>query len=373
VILEGESLLNDASALLIYRLAVGAVAAGGFNAAEAAPTFVIVTVGSVVSGWLLAWPVSFVTGRVSDAPSSAILQFVFTFGVWLAAERLGLSGVVTVVVFGLTLARRTAVPLSARIRVPSFAIWETATMVLNVLAFTLIGLQIRPLIEAVNPAERLRLIAAALAVLAVTIGVRLAWTFTYDGLLRLRPRRPHRDTAGSAVAQPSTGAALIVGWAGMRGIVTLATALALPIDFPYRDFIQLSAFTVVLGTLLIQGLTLRPLLSLVRLPKEDTVEAEVRTARRSALEAALAELEGNDTPAAQRLRVEYQDALDEVASGRNPRDTADNALRRRAVAVSRQALDGLRNSGVIGDVAYRQVEEELDLMELSAQPALAEE
>jgi Na+/H+ antiporter len=372
VILEGESLLNDASALLIYRLAIGAVAAGGFSPLDAAPTFAIVVFGSVVAGWLLAWPVTFVTGRVSDAPSSAILQFVFTFGAWLLAERFGLSGVVTVVVFGLTLARRTTVPMAARIRVPSFAIWETATMVLNVLAFTLIGLQIGPILEHVQPAARVHLLAAALAVLAIVIGVRLVWTFGYDGLLRLwRRSRPGRPA--SPLAQPTAGGALVVGWAGMRGIVTLAAALALPPAFPYRNAILVTAFVVVLGTLLVQGLTLRPLLALLRLPKEDTIEAELAAARRSALEAALAELEGEDTPVAQRLRLEYQGALSQAASGGDPRDTAENALRRRVVGAARRALDRLRDSSVIGDGAYRRVEEELDLMELSAQPSDGQE
>ncbi|KAA2244048.1 cation:proton antiporter [Salinarimonas soli] len=373
VILEGESLLNDASALLIYRLAVGAVAAGGFSPMGSVPTFAVVVFGSVLAGWLAAWPVSRVTGRVSDAPSSVILQFVFTFGVWLLAERLGLSGVVTIVVFGLTLARRSAMPLPASIRVPSFAIWETVTLVLNVLAFTLIGLQIGPILGAVSPPERLRLVGAALVVLAVVIGIRLLWTFTYEELLRLisKPARGHGSPF--AVALPSTGGALVVGWAGMRGIVTIATALALPASFPYRDFIQLSAFVVVLGTLLLQGLTLRPLLSVVRLPREDTVEEEIGMARRSVLGAALAELDGDGTPAAQRLRHEYEDALERVSSGGDPRDSDDNALRRRVVFVGRRTLEDLRSSGVIGDDAYRRVEEELDHVELSALPAAREE
>ena len=127
MVLEGESLLNDASALLIYRLAVGAVGAGAFTVTNALPTFLLVVLGSVAVGWAVARPVS-----------------------WLMAERLGLSGVVTLVVFGLTATRRTGAPTPARLRVPLFAIWETVTIVLNVLAFTLIGLQIRPILEAVG-------------------------------------------------------------------------------------------------------------------------------------------------------------------------------------------------------------------------------
>src|SRR5437016_10695749 len=111
------------------------------------PAFALVVFGSVVAGWLLARPVAMVTARIKDAPSAVILQFVSTFAVWLAAEHIGLSGVVTIVVFGLTLAQRNIPPLTARLRVATFAIWETVTVVMNVLAFTLIGLQLRPILE----------------------------------------------------------------------------------------------------------------------------------------------------------------------------------------------------------------------------------
>ena len=370
VILEGESLLNDASALLIYRLAVGAVAAGGFSLAHAAPTFGVVVLGSVLAGWGLSWPISWVTSRIHNASESVIFQFVMTFAAWLAAEHLGLSGVVTVVVLGLTLGRKAAAVLSARIRVPSFAIWETVTVVLNVLAFTLIGLQIGPIVERVGKSERVGLLAAALAVLGVVIVVRLAWTFSYDLIVRLRAR-PTLAPGRLRIDGPTAAGALVVGWSGMRGVVTLATALALPVEFPDRDFIQLSAFVVVLGTLLIQGLTLRPLLKLVRLPREDTVEREVGEARQDALRAALAELVGDTTPAAARLGEEYREALDRARTGEDPRDRPDNVLRRRMMIAARRAIETLRRSGAIGDDAYRRVEEELDLMELSAQPTEA--
>ena len=244
-------------------------------------------------------------------------------------------------------------------------------MVLNVLAFTLIGLAIGPILQRVTAPERLRLLLGALAVLAVVILVRLAWTFTYDGVIRLRARLPRSRGSRSEVAKPSAGGALVVGWSGMRGIVTLATALALPGDFPYRDFIQLSAFVVVLGTLLIQGFTLRLVLKLARLPQENTVEREVGTARQAGLKAALAQLDGETTPAAQRLREEYREAFLRARGNGDPRDTPDNALRRRMVTAARHAIEELRSSGLIGDEAYRRVEEELDLMELSALPAEA--
>jgi len=365
VVLEGESLLNDASALLIYRLAVGAVAAGGFTLAGAVPTFALVFAGSVVAGWLLARPVAMLTERMPDAPSSVIVQFVSTFGVWIGAEHLGLSGVVTIVVFGLTLARQTRSPLPAHVRVPSFAIWETVAVVLNVLAFTLIGLQIRPILDNVGT-QRLRYLLGALAILAVVVVVRLAWVFAHHGTVKLKDRlfspRATDDPTPPATAKD----ALAIGWSGMRGIVTLAAAMALPAAFPYRDFIQLTAFIVVLGTLVLQGLTLSPLLRLLGLPSDSVVERELAMARKVALKAAMAELGDDHTPAADRLRQEYADALGRASHGGDARATPDNMLRRRLVRASRAAVDGLRTTDAIGDDAYRRIEEELDWVELSA-------
>jgi CPA1 family monovalent cation:H+ antiporter len=366
VVLEGESLMNDASALLIYRLAVGAVATGGFSLAGAAPTFALVFVGSAVVGWLLARPAGALMERIPDAPSSVILQFVITFGVWIAAERLGLSSVVTIVVFGLSVSRRHASPLPARLRVPSFAIWETVTFVLNVLAFTLIGLQVRPILEALSDAERLRYLIGALVILTVVILVRLSWVMAHHGLVTLAKRlAPPRAVEGS-MPRPTAKDALAVGWSGMRGIVTLAAAMGLPAGFPYHDFIQLTAFVVVLGTLVLQGLTLRPVLHLLRLPSDTVVETELAVARKAALKAAMAELTNDASPAAERLRQEYADALGRARLGGNARDTPDNLLRLRLVLASREAIANLRSNGDIGDVAYRHIEEELDWLELSA-------
>jgi CPA1 family monovalent cation:H+ antiporter len=361
-ILEGESLLNDASALLIYKLAVGAVAAGGFSAASAAPTFAAVVIGSAIVGWLLARPVNWLINQVDHAPTSVILQFVNTFGIWLLAEHLGLSAVVTIVVFGITIARGRGGDLPAKLRVPSFAIWETVTFVLNALAFLLVGLQIRPIFGSLAPAERWSFGMAALVMLVVVVAVRLVWVMIYAA------------SEGRAVAHPGENpkspvldakGGLVIGWSGMRGIVTLAAAMALPTDFPYRDFIQLTAFIVVLGTLVIQGLTLKPLIAALRIPRDDGVDHEVTLARRKALKAVLAGFEDDPSPAAARVREEYSDVLSRVKDGENPSDMPHNALRRRAVGDARRAIAELRRSGEIGDDAYRQVEAELDLLELS--------
>src|SRR5919107_1740031 len=143
VILEGESLFNDASALLVYRLAVGATAAGYLSGWSVVPTLLVVTVGSVVLGLVLSWVTLLVSARISDVATAVVFQFGFTFGVWILAEQLHLSGIVTMVVFAMATARRASEVIPARIRIPSFAVWEVAVFVLNVLAFILVGFQLK--------------------------------------------------------------------------------------------------------------------------------------------------------------------------------------------------------------------------------------
>jgi monovalent cation/hydrogen antiporter len=164
-ILEGESLLNDASALLIFRLAVGAVAAKGFSIAAVAPTFLLAVAGSLVVGPALGWLVFRLIERVKHMPTAIVLQFVSTFGVWLLADGVGLSGVLTMVCYAITVARASPQRTPARARIPSYAVWETVVFALNVLAFIFIGLQIRPILESLEPADRGRYFAVAGAVL----------------------------------------------------------------------------------------------------------------------------------------------------------------------------------------------------------------
>jgi len=183
-ILEGESLLNDASALLIYRLAVGAVAAGSFSIGAVAPTFLLAVVGSLVVGPALAWFFMRLSDHVRHVPTAIILQFVSTFGVWILADRIGLSGVLTMVCYAITVARTAPERIPARMRIPSYAVWETVVFVLNVLAFVFIGLQIRPILASLEPGLRSRYFTVAAVVLATVILVRIAWVFGYVGVAR---------------------------------------------------------------------------------------------------------------------------------------------------------------------------------------------
>lgn len=365
-VLEAESLLNDASSLLIYKLAVVAVGTGSYSAAGALPPFLLVSVGSAIAGFCLAKLILHVAAEIDDAATVTVVQFVATFGVWLLAEHLALSGVVTIVVFGLTTAQRTSLSEPARIRVVSFATWETTTFVLNVLAFTLIGLQLRPILETLERSRQIEWLLYSAVVLVVVVVVRLAWVLLHGLASRLGTAIAGSRAEREANAH-SLKAALVVGWAGMRGIVTLAAALALPAGFPYRDFILLSAFTVVLGTLVVQGLTLRPLLRLLKLPADDPIADELAIARGTALETAMRILDESQDPAAERLKYEYRAALAYTCDGDDPGNSPYNRLRRDVMPSARQALSALRATGRIGDEAYRQVEQELDWGELSAQ------
>ena len=188
-ILEGESLLNDASALLIYRLAVAAVAANGFSIGDVAPAFLLAVAGSLIVGPALGWLMLQLMDRVSHVPTAIILQFVTTFGVWLLAEHLGLSAVLTMVCYAATVARTSPARTPARIRVPTYAVWETVMFALNILAFIFIGLQIQPILASLEPAERGRYFAVAGAVVLTVIVVRIAWHMSFNAVIRWRDRR----------------------------------------------------------------------------------------------------------------------------------------------------------------------------------------
>ncbi|MEA2563424.1 MAG: monovalent cation/hydrogen antiporter [Acidobacteriota bacterium] len=384
VILEGESLFNDASALLVYRLAVGATIAGVLSGWSVLPTLLVVTVGSVVLGLVLSRLTLAVNARINDVATAVVVQFCGTFAVWLLAERLHLSGIITLVVFAMAAARRVPEIVPARIRIPSWAVWEVAVFVLNVLAFILVGFQLKSIVERATGATGTRYAAVAAAVCVAVILARIAWVTGAAAFSRWRcpPRPDGKPGPQDAVALTARGAA-VVGWCGMRGTVTLAAALALPtgsqggVPFPYRDLILVTAFGVVLGTLVFQGLTLRPLLLRLRLEDDGTVDREVRFARvetlRAAVEAAAA---GPRAETAELVRHRYElqlrraeedlGAPEKVAASAADTDgqKADGLVVRAVTEAARRRLVALRADGTIGDAAFQRVEEELDWADL---------
>src|SRR3954449_2638078 len=356
VVLEGESLFNDASALLIYRFAIGAVAGRVVSSWFSFGGMMIgITVGSVVLGLVLARITILMNSRIHDVATAVIVQFCGTFAVWVLAERLHLSGILTMVAFAMAVSRPAAELIAARIRVPSYAVWEVAVFVLNVLAFILVGFQLRQIVERTAWTQY---IGVAAAVCIAVIVARLLWVSVAAMVSRWRCRG--RDTELMAL---SGRAAYIVGWCGMRGTVTLAAALALPVHFPYRDLIFFTSFAVVLVTLVVQGMTLRPLLILLDVHDDGTVEREVQLARVETLRAAIAAVSTSPGEDAELLRRRYESRLRHAQNDMQETDE-DHAILRAATVAERRKLIELRDNGTIGDAAFQQVEQELDLREL---------
>jgi monovalent cation/hydrogen antiporter len=370
VILEGESLFNDATSLLVYRAAVGAAVTGVFSGWGVLPTLLLTCGGGVIVGYVLARVQIWLSSHIEEIPINVLLQFVATFGVWIFAEYIGLSAIITLVTFAMTLARRLGGRMNARHQMASYAVWDVAVLVLNVLAFVLIGLQLRGIVSRIDANDWSLYALSAAVVVAAVVVVRIAWIMAHTSIDRWYLRR-RDDVLHSA---PTFRAAMLSSWCGMRGIVTLAAALALPVStgLPHRDLIVFCAFAVVLSTLVVQGLTLPPLMRRLGLGDDGTVEREIRLARAEAARAALTvlEQEAPQSASAQVLVAEYRSRA-EQANASPVNDSEDEAtlaeLQRRTVSAQREALLRLRANHEIGDDAFHAVAEEVALLELAGE------
>jgi CPA1 family monovalent cation:H+ antiporter len=285
-------------------------------------------------------------------------------------------------------ARRAADVFPARLRIPSYAVWDFAVFVLNVLAFILVGFQLKGILGRIDSRTLLEYAGIAGAVCVATLLARIVWVSGAAAFSRWWCRASDGKTGRRDTVALSKGAAAVVGWCGMRGIVTLAAALALPTGgaegpaFPYRDLVLFTAFAVVLGTLVVQGMTLRPLLNRLHLEDDDSVEREVRLARVETLRAALSAmaeqpLEEMGELLRRRYEVMLRRAEAELAgNGNAPHGAAasdgrtfnvDAAIVHRATSAERQRLLALRADGTIGDAAFQRIEQELDWEELDLQ------
>ena len=281
---------------------------------------------------------------------------------------MGLSGVLTTVCFAMTLARMAPARTPARIRIPTNAVWATVVFALNIFAFIFIGLQIRPILMGLVPPAREQYLGVAAAVLATVIGVRIVWHMSFNAVLRWRDRR-HGFHPPRPMLRPTVGSGLVISWAGMRGIVTLAAALALPDGFPARDLIVLTAFLVVLGTLLIQGLTLKALLRALNLNDGDPVTHEEHAARQRMLEAAYTHLPSGNSPAMDLVRKNLKMHLGRPLHGSDSPFASFGAeyddRYRAALGAARRTLLAMRDAGDIGDDAFHTLENDLDWLEVS--------
>ncbi len=358
-LLKGESLFNDATALLLFSAALAVQAQGGLNSGTLLQVS-IAAPGGVLFGIAFGFLVSRLRPMTDNTVGGTLLQFVYAFATWLIAERLHLSAVLATVASAMTIASLATVDDSPRMRVHSFAVWTTVVFLLNVLAFLLMGLQARQIIGAMSGVELTRAAGFAAIVVAGVIVTRLAIAFLFRGIVVYRYRH------GSKLAPFAPRETLLVGWAGMRGLVTLATAFALPSDFPERDLLVLVAFAVVLATLVIQGATLAPMIRLLKLERRTDDRQELDAARASLREAALARLRSEDGAEAQSVREIYQNA---EASARAPEQKVGPERRQSlllaAVLAQRQRLDALRDADEIGPNQYLELQEDLDWKQLS--------
>jgi len=377
VILEGESLFNDASALLVYRIAAAAAMTGGFSGWSVAPELALTWGGGALAGILLARLFLRLTASVQDIPISILLQFISTFAVWIFAVRIGVSAIITVVCYAMIISRYAPARMDAAHRIASYAVWDVAVFVLNVMAFILIGLQLRGIVTRLDASEWRTYGMCAIAVCAAVIITRILWVMAHTTIARwrvrhfgVRLRRPMK--------LPTFRGGLIISWCGMRGIVSLATALALPSGspgaFPYRDLIVLCAFSVVLATLVIQGMTLRWLIEWTGVRDDGLVEREVGLARAETARVALRALEQEPPSISQTLQRDYEarrrSGADQSTGSRAERSSSTASVQRRLIDAQRQVLIDLRARDVIGDAAFQSAEEELDLLELTADPRI---
>lgn len=378
-VLEGETLLNDTTAFVSYRMAVAAAAVGSFSIGWAAAAFVATTVGGLVVGVAVGWVFKELRRHVTDSVAVSALSLATPFAAYLLAESVKASGVLAVVAAGALASRLPVNTTSARTRIRSNVVWDTATFAIGALVFTLIGLQIGRLVPGFLEQNALEFILAVVVIGATVTGTRLLWLFPAAYIPRLASARLRaRDPI------PPWRALVILGWAGLRGGDTLVMALAVPTQtaagspFPARELVVAVAFGVILVTLLVQGFTLRPLIKRFALPLGEGNDEEERRARLEAEKAALATLEEIGTqgniPAnalaqmreaiSQRTRLDLDDTDHSHGhTGLTLEDSIRDAEQQVREA-SRDAVVRLRDEEIIGDAAFRRVLSDLDVDEV---------
>jgi Na+/H+ antiporter len=359
-IVEGENLTNDWTALVLYRFAVAAVVTGAFSLAEASLLFVATGLGGLVVGLVAGRLIREVRRRIEDPPTEIAISLISGYVAYLPAELLGLSGVIATVTVGIYMGWYTPEVTTPLVRIQGTSVWEILRFVLEAVLCLLVGLQMPRVIEAADAYSAGQLIGWALLVSAVVVVVRLAWVFAVE-------RRRSR------------GERLVIGWSGMRGAVSLAAALAIPLEtdagsaFPDRELLIFLAFSVIVVTLVGQGLTLRAVINRSRVCEGGEEEREEVSARREGAEAQLARLEeladaewvNPDTVERLRALLRYRrrgfDArLDGGDEGLFAQRAAYQRLMVELIDAERARLLELRNRGVISEEVRRRIERDLD-------------
>jgi CPA1 family monovalent cation:H+ antiporter len=372
-ILDGESLVNDATALVAYRFALAAMMSGSFSLSQAGVRFVLVALGGTAIGLAVGWLAARLQRRLDDPHIQITISLLTPFAAYIPAERLQVSGVLAVVAAGLFLGWRAPQILTSRTRLNIYVFWEMMVFLLNGLVFVLIGLQLPRILHTLSAHSLKQLLWHGVLISCAAIFVRIAWVFGSTYLLPsmsawLRKRDPY----------PAWQNVAIVAWTGMRGVVSLAAALALPLTlsdgspFPGRDYILFITFCVILATLVLQGLSLPVLIRQLGVVDDGLANVEERTARLKANEAALAYLAEVDSQfppdIVERLRAEYDDRIRQLeVCARTGSDRSEELaapsyqrLQQDALDVERRTIIQLRDEYVINDEVLRRIQRDID-------------
>jgi monovalent cation/hydrogen antiporter len=369
-LIEGESLVNDGTALVLYKAAVGAAVGGTFSLLDTSGRIVLNVVGGIAIGLAVGWIVRQVRRHIDDPPVEVAIAVLSGYLAYLPAAASGVSGVLAAVTIGIYMGWHTPELTTERTRLSGDAFWEILVFLVNALVFVLVGLQLRRIADALSDVASLKLAGYSALVCATVIGVRVVSVpiFTYLPRWMFKSIREHDP-------YPPWQWPALLSWVGIRGAVSLVAALALPNNFPDRDLIVFLTFTVIVATLIIQGLTLPGLIRLLGISDDGSADREDAKARIKAAEAALARLEellaeGAVHPqTAERLRGAFGFRRDRFRARLD--DADDGAIEEQSAAyqrVMRQLLDAeqavlltLRNEGIIDDNVTQRVQRDLDL------------
>lgn len=374
---EGEGLFNDATALVAYRVAVAAVVVGTFSLGQAGAEFVLGALGGVLIGLAIGWVTTQIRARISDAQVSVTISLLTGYAAFVPADALGASGVLATVTAGLYVGiRAPGILPESRTRLQGFFVWDLLDFLVNALLFVLIGLQLPTVVDSLGDYSAAALTGYALAVAGAVVGVRLVWFFTVPYLIRVVDRRPSQRAR-----RVGPRLRLVLAWSGMRGAVSLAVALAVPLTtdtgdaFPSRDLIVFLTFTVILVTLVVQGLTLPTLIRRLGITSAGEEEAEEVRGRLAAARAALAEmdrLEDQDwtrPDSVERMRAmyRYREARFAARAGKwedegyEDRSQSYQRMVRAVLDAQRLALLRLRGDGEISNEVANRILQDLDL------------
>jgi CPA1 family monovalent cation:H+ antiporter len=377
-VLEGESLVNDATALVALRFAIAALATGTFSFGRATAQFFFVGIGGIAVGLVVGWLSARITKPIDDPPIEITLSLLTPFAAYLPAEQLHVSGVLAVVTAGLYYGWHVPELTSSRTRLEAGPVWEMVEFLLNGFIFLLIGLQVPRVVHRLADRSILQLVWYATAISLAVILIRILWVFPATYLPRLLSRSLRKRDP-----YPAWQHVTIVGWTGMRGVVSLAAALALPITiengepFPGRDLILFLTFVVILVTLVVQGLSLPPLIRWLGVKDDGAAEEEELVARLKANQAALARLdeaagsENLNPEIVRRLRVEYEDRIRQLEISEPNQEKVQRGLfssdydrlAHETLGVERRTIIQLRNERVINDDVLRKIQRDIDLAE----------